>query len=221
MNTQARTKLTAWLRRPRGSLGWVAAIVFFMTSASLYRAFQPASLLTIHEPLVLLSLAVFSAIVGLAVQRRFTRSVGETIFANGSSGWQRKLTLLNAAARESNVLLGTLVLLALLGTSILWLAGRSVEHIVNACEANLQAQIDTPNGGPLVAMIAKPVCQCLAQVFLDRNGVIRLALFDTSVLEVTAFKGVTETDEQRCLEQLDLLPEEPTAMIVPQASDKR
>ncbi|MBS7600849.1 hypothetical protein KHO53_21980 [Pseudomonas sp. RC2C2] len=168
-----------------------------------------------REPLVLLALTVFSAAVGLVVQRRFMRSVGATIFARNASGWQRKFALLNAAARESNILLGMLVLLVVLGTSLLWLAGRSVDNIVRACEANVQAQVDVPGGGPLAAVIAKPVCQCLAQVFLDRNGVVRLALFDTPLLEVGQFNEVTEADEQRCLEQLDMLPEETAAITKP------
>ena len=60
----------------------------------------------------------------------------------------------------------------------------------------------------LAALVGKPVCTCLAQTFLQRNGVIRLALFETPMQEVSGLKALTPADEQRCLAQFDLLPEE-------------
>ncbi|AHD14686.1 hypothetical protein C163_13400 [Pseudomonas sp. FGI182] len=205
MDTQARAKLRAWLKRPRGSFGWIAAIATLVLAASVYQALSPVWRLPMRTPAVLLALFALSAAVGWAVQRSVKRMVGNTIFTGGAIGWQARLKRIRAVARESNILLAMLALMAGFGAGTLWLAGRTVENIVNACEANFQAQAAVPQNAPIVAQVAKPVCQCLAQTFLDRNGVIRLALFNTPLLDASTLKGVTAIDERRCLEQLDLL----------------
>lgn len=220
MNMQTRAKLCAWAKRPRGSLGWIAAIATLVVAASIYQVLGPAWQLPMRAPAIVLALLALSAAVGLAVHRSFKSTVGKTIFSGQGRGWQARLAIVRDVARESNILLGMLLLLAVLGLGSLILASRSVQGIVSGCETNLQAQVDLPEDQALAALVAQPVCQCLAQTFLERNGVIRLALFNTPLLEVSAFKGVTEADERRCLEQLDLLPEA-TAVAPPQASESR
>lgn len=220
MNMQTRAKLSAWAKRPRGSLGWIAAIATLVVAASIYQVLGPAWQLPMRAPAIVVALLALSAAVGLAVHRSFKSTVGKTIFFGQGRGWQARLAIVRDVARESNILLGMLLLLAVLGLGSLILASRSVQGIVSGCETNLQAQVDLPEDQALAALVAQPVCQCLAQTFLERNGVIRLALFNTPLLEVSAFKGVTEADERRCLEQLDLLPEA-TAGAPPQASESR
>ncbi|MFJ4053802.1 hypothetical protein ACIPZC_10075 [Pseudomonas sp. NPDC089743] len=220
MNMQTRVRLSAWARRPKGSIGCIAAIATLAIAASVYQVLGPAWRLPMHEPAIALTLLTLSAAVGLGVHRVFKKTVGTTIFSGQATGWQARLAMVRDVARESNILLGMLLLLAMLGVGTLGLASRSVQGIVSGCETNLQAQVDLPEDQALAALIAKPVCQCLAQTFLERNGVLRLALFNTPLLEVSAFKGLTEADERRCLEQLDLLPEA-TAAAPPQASDSR
>lgn len=220
MNMQTRAKLSAWAKRPRGSLGWIAAIATLVVAASIYQVLGPAWQLPMRAPAIVVALLALSAAVGLAVHRSFKSTVGKTIFSGQGRGWQARLAIVRDVARESNILLGMLLLLAVLGLGSLILASRSVQGIVSGCETNLQAQVDLPEDQALAALVAQPVCQCLAQTFLERNGVIRLALFNTPLLEVSAFKGVTEADERRCLEQLDLLPEA-TAGAPPQASESR
>ncbi|WP_284384201.1 hypothetical protein [Pseudomonas putida] len=206
MDTQAKAKLRAWIKRPKGSFGWVAAIATLMVMASVYQALSPVWRLPMRAPAVLLALFALSAAVGWAVQRSVKHRVGNTIFTEGAIGWQARLARIRAVARESNILLAMMALMAGFGAGTLWLAGRTVENIVYACEANFQVQVAAPQNAPIVAQVAKPVCQCLAQTFLDRNGVIRLALFNTPLLDVSTLKGVSAVDERRCLEQLDLLP---------------
>lgn len=220
MNMQTRAKLSAWAKRPKGSLGWIAAIATLVVAASIYQVLGPAWQLPMRAPAIVLALLALSAAVGLAVHRSFKSTVGKTIFSGQGRGWQARLAIVRDVARESNILLGMLLLLAVLGLGSLILASRSVQGIVSGCETNLQAQVDLPEDQALAALVAQPVCQCLAQTFLERNGVIRLALFNTPLLEVSAYKGVTEADERRCLEQLDLLPEA-TAGAPPQASESR
>ncbi|MDW2779901.1 hypothetical protein [Pseudomonas sp. BEA3.1] len=211
MNTQARAKLRAWLHRPKGSLGWIVAILVLLLAASAYRGLSPTWRLPMYNPAVMLALLTLSVALGWAVQRGVKRTVGKAIFNGQETGWQARLAFLRSVARESNILLVGLLCLALLGTGTLWLAGHSVTQIVANCEANLQAQVDIHEGEKLTALVGKPVCTCLAQTFMERNGVLRMALFETPMQEVSGLKVLTADDEQRCLEQFDLLPEEPQA----------
>jgi hypothetical protein len=211
MNTQARAKLRAWLHRPKGSLGWIVAILVLLLAASAYRGLSPTWRLPMYNPAVMLALLTLSVALGWAVQRGVKRTVGKAIFNGQETGWQARLAFLRSVARESNILLVVLLCLALLGTGTLWLAGHSVTQIVANCEANLQAQVDIHEDEKLTALVGKPVCTCLAQTFMERNGVLRMALFETPMQEVSGLKVLTAEDEQRCLEQFDLLPEEPQA----------
>ncbi|WP_322364811.1 hypothetical protein [Pseudomonas sp. Teo4] len=197
------------MHRPRGSLGWIVAIVTLLFAAVAYQAVNPTWRVPMRDPAVPLALLALSAALGWVVQRGVKRTVGKTIFNGQAAGWQARLAFTRAVTRESNILLGMLVLLAVLGGGTLWLAGRSVARIVEHCETNLQAQVNAPEDEKLAAVVGKPVCTCLAQTFVDRNGVIRLALLAIPVQqEVTAFEALTQEDEQRCLEQFDLLPDQ-------------
>ncbi|MDD2026488.1 hypothetical protein QCL51_12610 [Pseudomonas sp. LTR0] len=213
MNTQARAKLRAWLHRPKGSLGWIVAILVLLLAASAYHGLSPTWRLPMHDPAVILALLALSVALGWAVQRGVKRTVGRAIFNGQETGWQARLAFLRSVARESNILLVVLLCLGLLGTGALWLAGRSVTQIVANCEANLQAQVDVPEYEKLSTLVGKPVCTCLAQTFMKRNGVLRMALFETPMQEVSGLKVLTPDDEQRCLKQFDLLPEEPQATM--------
>lgn len=208
MTIQARAKLRAWMHRPKGSLGWILAIVVLLLATSVYRGLSPTWRLIMHDPAVLLAILALSVAVGWAVQRGVRRTVGKAIFNGQETGWQDRLAFLRSVARESNLLLVMLACLALLGTGTLGLAGRSVAQIAANCEANLQAQVDTPEHEKLNALVGRPVCTCLAQRFMTRNGILRMALFETPLQGVTGLKALTPDDEQRCLEQFDLLPEE-------------
>ncbi|WP_232967991.1 hypothetical protein [Pseudomonas sp. CCOS 191] len=199
------------MHRPRGSLGWIVAIVALLVAASVYRALSPSWRMPMRDPVVLLSLLAWSVALGWAVQHGVKRTVGKTIFNGQESGWQARLALLRSISRESNVLMGMLLLLAVLGAATAWLAGRSVAQIVENCSANLQAQVQVPEDEQLAALVGKPVCTCLAQTFLERNGVIRLALFETPLQKVSGLRALTPADEQRCLAQFDLVPEEGSA----------
>lgn len=213
MDTQARAKLRAWMHRPRGSLGFIVAIFALLVVIAAYRSLNPNWRLPMQHPLMLLALLALCVALGWVVQRGVKRTVGKTIFNGQATGWQARLAFLRSVTQESNVLLSMLLLLALLAGGTLWLAGRSVDRIVENCTDSLQARVNTPEDEKLTALVGKPVCTCLAQTFLDRNGVIRLALLETPMREVSAYKGLTADDEKRCLEQFDLLPEGARATV--------
>ncbi|MDD2152918.1 hypothetical protein NPS52_20100 [Pseudomonas putida] len=200
------------MHRPRGSLGWIVAIVALLVAASVYRALSPSWRMPMRDPAVLLSLLALSVALGWVVQRGVKRVIGKAIFNGRETGWQARLALLRSITQESNRLMSVLLLLVLLGAGTVWLAGHSVAQIVENCTVNLQAQVDIPEDEKLAALVGKPVCTCLAQTFLERNGVLRLALFETPMQEVSGLKALTPADEQRCLAQFDLLPEEGRAV---------
>ena len=64
MNMQARAKLRAWAKRPRGSLGWLAAIATLVVVASLYQVLGPAWQLPMRAPAIVLAVLALSAAVG-------------------------------------------------------------------------------------------------------------------------------------------------------------
>ncbi|MFK8329870.1 hypothetical protein M2D63_007645 [Pseudomonas sp. BJa5] len=200
MNASAKEKLGAWLKRPRGSFGAIAGVGSFVVLVSIASAFEGVAQLLTARPWVLAGFIAISLGVGVIVQHRYTVLVGKAIFAPGASGWRNRVGRMTSWARESNLVLCLLLAVAVGYPATLYFAARSLRTIVAACETNLNDQLAIPGEGGRSLPIAAPVCQCLAQVFLDRNGMVRLALFETAALEVTDYQGISEEDEQHCLD---------------------
>lgn len=195
-----KEKLYAWLNRPRGSFGWVAGVISFVLLLSVTTWFEPVVDPLMAHPWVVLLLAASSAAIGIVIQHRYTLLVGKSIFSAGATGWRKKVGLIYKFSRESNIVLGIILLFGLGYPAILYFAARSTETIVSACKNNLDTQLSAGGEGDEFPSISLPLCQCLSKVFLDKNGVLRLALFNTTLLDVTDFQGVTEADEERCME---------------------
>ncbi|MFK0089596.1 hypothetical protein ACIQUS_20150 [Pseudomonas sp. NPDC090755] len=137
------------------------------------------------RPWMLSGFAAISLGVGVIVQHRYTVLVGKAIFNPGAPGWRDKVERMATCAKESNLVLCLLLAVGIGYPTTLYFAARSIRAIAAACEANLNDPLVIPGEDGRSISIASPVCQCLSQVFLDRNGVVRLALFDTSALDVT------------------------------------
>lgn len=202
MNASSNEKLRTWLKRPRGSFGVIAGVVSFVVLVSIASGFEGVAPLLTARPWMLSGFAAISLGVGVIVQHRYTVLVGKAIFNAGAPGWRDKVERMATCAKESNLVLCLLLAVGVGYPTTLYYAARSIRVIAAACEANLSDKLLIPGeeGGSI--SIASPVCQCLSQVFLDRNGVVRLALFDTSVLDVTDYQGITEEDEQHCLDRV-------------------
>ncbi|PSS58715.1 hypothetical protein [Pseudomonas sp. BBP2017] len=217
MNATSKEKLTAWLKRPRGSFGIVAAVVSFVLLASIATGFEGVAALVTAKPWILLGFVAISLAIGVVVQHRYTLLVGKAIFSPGAKGWRQTMERLSTWAKESNIALCLLIAVGVGYPTTLYFAARSVRTIVAACEVNLSDKLGLPGEGERSIPIASPLCACLSQLFLDRNGVLRLALFNTSVLDVTDFQGITEEDEQQCLNRVIPAGQLPT----PQASSSQ
>lgn len=202
MNATRKQKLTAWLKRPRGSFGIIAAVISFVVLVSIATGFEGIAALLAAKPWILLGFVAISLAIGVVVQHRFTMLVGQSIFSPSASGWRQKMERLTTWAKESNVALCLLIAVGVGYPTTLYFAARSVRTIIAACEVNLSDKLELPGEGERSISIASPLCVCLSELFLDRNGVVRLALFNTSVLAVTDFQGITEEDEQQCLNRV-------------------
>jgi len=202
MNASGNQKLRAWLKRPRGSFGVIAGVASFVVLVSIASGFEGVAPLLTARPWVLAGFAAISLGVGVIVQHRYTVLVGKAIFNAGAPGWRDKVERMATCAKESNLVLCLLLAVAVGYPTTLYYAARSIRAIAAACETNLSDKLVIPGEEGRSISIASPVCQCLSQVFLDRNGVVRLALFDTSALDVTDYQGITEEDEQYCLDRV-------------------
>ncbi|WP_133247599.1 hypothetical protein [Pseudomonas sp. SDI] len=202
MNDTRKQKLTAWFERPRGSFVIIVTVISFVVWVSLATAFDGIAALVIAKPWILLGFAAISLAVGIVVQHRYTLRVGKAIFSSNSSGGRLALERLTTWAKESNLALCLLIAVGVGYPTTLYFAARSVRTIVAACETHLNDQLGLPGAGGRPIAAASSLCMCLSELFLDRNGVGRLALFNTSVLEVTDFQGITAEDEQQCLNRV-------------------
>ncbi|UVL64220.1 hypothetical protein LOY54_13420 [Pseudomonas sp. B21-032] len=202
MNATSKEKLKAWLKRPRASFGIIAGVVSFVVLVSIAGWFDGAVELLTAKPWILLGFVAISLCVGAIVQHRYTLLVGKAIFSPGSTGWRHKVDRISTYAKESNLVLCFLIALGVGYPTTLYYAARSIRTIVAACETNLNDQLAFLGEGGRSVSISSPICLCLSEVFLERNGVLRLALFNTSVFEVSDFQGITEEDEQQCLNRV-------------------
>lgn len=200
MSSENKDKLRAWLTRPRGSFGFITGVVSFVVLLSIATWFGPEADPLMAHPSIIFLLAAGSAAIGGFVQHRYTLAVGKGIFGAATPVWRRKVEINRTFARESNIVLCLILLLGMGYPLILIFATRSTATIVNACKSSLDTQLYTRGEYDEFPSISLPVCQCLSKVFLDRNGVLRLALFNTPLLDAEDFKKVTEIDEARCVD---------------------
>lgn len=199
MNAADKLKLIAWLRRPKSSFGLLAGIASFVVLMSLAAWLEQAYDLMLSAPFILVAFLLVSVGSGIIVQHRFTLRLGDTIFNSPAQGWQRAWQRLSTWARESNILLAILLALCIGFPVTMFYAVQSIQTIVKDCQQDLEAQAQMYEEQIPTTSFSRPLCECLSQQFLRKNGVVRLALFNTRILDITDFEGVTPTDEQVCL----------------------
>jgi hypothetical protein len=194
-----KAKLPARLKVPKGSIGILAGIVCYVSLLSVAAFFEDMFSLLKSTPLGLLGFLAVSICTGTVVQHRVTRNVNRASFSPTLRGWLYRVRRLSLYARESNILLGIMVVLCVAYPVTMFSAASSIQTIVRDCKQDLDSQIQRYEdpGSPL--SFSEPVCKCLSQAFLDKNGVVRLALFRSQLFDITDFYGVTEADEQACL----------------------
>jgi hypothetical protein len=139
---------------------------------------------------------------GVIVQHRYTLHIGDVIFNSPAPGWQHAWHRLATRAKESNILLAILLALCIGFPITMFYAVRSIQTIVRDCQQDLEAQAQMYEEQVPTTSFSGPLCECLSQQFLRKNGVVRLALFNSRILDITDFEGVTPTDEQACLDSV-------------------
>ncbi|MDZ5436378.1 hypothetical protein T3H00_27395 [Pseudomonas fluorescens] len=81
-------------------------------------------------------------------------------------------------------------------------ASHALRELVNACSARFEIELENADIEPPMAALPQSLCECLARTFLDKNGVVRLALVDSRLLDPLALEPVTDEDGEACINAL-------------------
>ncbi|KFE51295.1 hypothetical protein IV01_23860 [Pseudomonas syringae] len=199
VDTIDKAKLTARLRAPKSSIGILAGTACFILLVSIAALFEDLFSLLKSTPLGLLGFLAVSVCTGILIQHRFTRKIDQTIVSPTSRKWLHTVRRLFLFARESNILLAIMIVIGVAYPITMFSAARSIQTIVGDCKQDLDSQIQLYDDQRPPLSFSGPLCKCLSGVFLNKNGIVRLALFRTELLDTTAYQGVTEADERACL----------------------
>lgn len=103
---------------------------------------------------------------------------------------------------ETTILLSVLSALLVVYFTAFHFASQAVQDLVKTCTASLEIQLENADTDPLTTFLARPLCECMARSFLDKNGVVRLAMVNRHLLDSTDLEPVTEKDEEACVSAL-------------------
>lgn len=104
--------------------------------------------------------------------------------------------------REATLLLWALLALLVGYFTAFHFASQAVRDLVETCSARLEIQLQNADTDPLAKALARPLCECMARSFLDKNGIVRLAMVNTHLLDSMALEPVSENDEEACISAL-------------------
>ncbi|MEX5686169.1 hypothetical protein [Pseudomonas silesiensis] len=104
--------------------------------------------------------------------------------------------------REATILLSVLVALMAGYITVFHFASHAVQDLVDTCTARLEIELENADTDPLTKALARPLCECVAHSFLDKNGIVRLAMVNMRMLDSMALDPVTEKDEVACISAL-------------------
>jgi hypothetical protein len=199
VDTIEKAKLIAKLRVPKSSIGILAGTASFVLLVSIAALFEGLFSLLKSTPLGMLGFLAVSVCTGILIQHRFTRSVDQAIVSPPSRKWLHAVRRLSLYARESNILLAVMIVIGVTYPITMFSAAQSIQTLVRDCKQDLDSQIQLYDDQQPPLSFSGPLCKCLSGVFLNKNGIVRLALFRSELLDTTAYRGVTEADEQACL----------------------
>lgn len=104
--------------------------------------------------------------------------------------------------QEATILLSVLVSLMAGYLMVFYFASHAVQDLVSTCTARLEIEFENADTDPHTTALARPLCECVAHSFLDKNGIVRLAMFNMRMLDSMALEPVTEKDEEACINAL-------------------
>ncbi|WP_223434240.1 MULTISPECIES: hypothetical protein [unclassified Pseudomonas] len=134
-------------------------------------------------------------LIGIHVVQGWWRDRGATLGTlrrTGKSPWKREAIFL---------LLISLVLATCYFTAY-YFTSRALKEMVNACSARFEIELENAEVEPSIKALPRFLCECVARSFLDKNGVVRLALVDSHLLDPQVLEPVTEEDGEVCINAL-------------------
>lgn len=202
MDSVHRAKLTARLCAPKGSIGILAGTSCFVLLVSVAALFEDLFSLLKSTPLGLLGFLAVSIGSGKLIQHRFTQKIEQVNVSTPTRQRLHTARRLSLMARESNILLGGMIVICVVYPIMMFSAARSIQTIVRDCKQDLDSQIQLYDDQEPAFVLSEPLCKCLSDTFLTKNGIVRLALFRTELLDVSAFSGITQEDERAYLNRV-------------------
>ena len=127
-----------------------------------------------------------------AVQHGSRDAAHKYLQRTGPGSWRREAAIL------MSVLLAQLVGFF----AAFHFASIAVQDLVETCTARLEIQLENADTDPLTKPLARPLCECMARSFLDKNGIVRLAMLNSHLLDLMELEPVTEKDEEACISAL-------------------
>ncbi|MNP44047.1 hypothetical protein D3C76_1378950 [compost metagenome] len=104
--------------------------------------------------------------------------------------------------REVTILLSVLVALMAGYLTVFHFASHAVQDLVGTCTARLEIELENADIDSLTKALARPLCECVAHSFLDKNGIVRMAMVNKRMLDPMDLEPVTEKDEEDCINAL-------------------
>ncbi|OOG15610.1 hypothetical protein BMS17_20345 [Pseudomonas sp. C9] len=127
-----------------------------------------------------------------AVQDWSRVAVHRCLHRMGTSSWKR----------EAAILLSVLVVVMAGYLTVFHFASRAVQDLVGTCTARLESELENAGTDSLTKALARPLCECVAYSFLDKNGIVRLAMVSKRMFDPMDLEPVTEEDEEDCISAL-------------------
>lgn len=145
-----------------------------------------------------------------AVQDRSRVAVHRYLHWTGTGSWKQGAT----------ILLSGLVAVMAGHLTVFLSASHAVQDLVGTCTARLEIEIENVDTDPLTKALARPLCECVAHSFLDKNGIVRLAMVNMRMLDSMALDPVTEKDEEACISALWLPNVELAKRLTPEGGGR-
>jgi hypothetical protein len=134
-------------------------------------------------------------LVGIHMVQDWWRDRGATLGnlrRPGKSPWKREAIFLLSIS---------LALMASYLTAVHF-ASHALSEMVNVCSARFEIELENADIKLPKEALPRSLCECLAYSFLDKNGVVRLALVDNHLLDPQVLEPVTEEDGEVCIDAL-------------------
>lgn len=81
-------------------------------------------------------------------------------------------------------------------------AAHTLRDLVESCSARFEIELEKAEIEPPIQALSRSLCECQAQTLLNKNGVLRLALVDSHLLDPQTLEPVTEEDGKFCINAL-------------------